>query len=462
MKKLLLDLWDAIRGYEHDYTRIKLSKAILLLAVPMVLEMLMESIFAVVGIYIVSRLGDEAVAVVGLTESIMTVIYAIGVGLAMGTTAIVARRVGEKHDLDASSAATQAIILGIVISLLIAVPGLFFSRKILTFMNAESNVIDIGERYMKIMLGGNIVIMLLFVNNAIFRSAGAPALSLRVLVIANLINLILDPCLIFGLGPFPKLGVTGAAVATTVGRGFGVVYQFYLLSARESRIQISIKKFRLKLKVMIKVLYLSGGGIFQYLVATSSWIILYRILAEYKSEVISGYTVALRIFAFFLLPSWGISNAVSTLVGQNLGAKNTRRAERAVWITAIVNTAYMGIMMALFLGVPQIFINVFSAEGNFSHEVAIKCLRIIGLGMIFYGFEMIIAQAFNGAGDTYTPTLLNVIGFWLVQIPLAYYLAKTLEMHQNGVFYAIFISETFIALLGIIVFKRGKWKNRVV
>jgi putative MATE family efflux protein len=315
---------------------------------------------------------------------------------------------------------------------------------------------------MKIMLGGNIVIMLLFINNAIFRSAGAPALSLRVLVIANIINLILDPCLIFGLGPFPKLGVTGAAVATTVGRGFGVVYQFYLLSARESRIQISINRFRLKLKVMIKVLYLSGGGIFQYLVATSSWIILYRILAEYKSEVISGYTVALRIFAFFLLPSWGISNAVSTLVGQNLGAKNTRRAERAVWITAIVNTVYMGIMMALFLGVPQIFINVFSAEGNFSHEVAIKCLRIIGLGMIFYGFEMIIAQAFNGAGDTYTPTLLNVIGFWLVQIPLAYYLAKTLEMHQNGVFYAIFISETFIALLGIIVFKRGKWKNRVV
>ncbi len=462
MKQLLYDIWDAITGYEHDYTRIKLRKAILLLAIPMVLEMLMESIFAIADIYFVSKLGDEAVAVVGLTESIMTVIYALAMGLGMGTTGIVARRIGEKHDRDASKAASQAILLGILISLLIAIPGIIYGSKILALMHAEQPVISIGGPFIKIMLGGNIIIIMLFINNAIFRSAGAPALSLRVLVIANMINIILDPCLIFGLGPFPELGVTGAAVATTIGRGSGVIYQFYLLFNKNSRIVLFFRDFQLKLKIMMKVLYLSGGGIFQYLIATSSWIILYRILAEYKSEVISGYTVALRIFSFFLLPAWGVSNAVSTLVGQNLGARNPQRAERAVWITSIVNSIYMLILMVAFLIVPQLFINVFSMEGKQSYDVAITCLRIIGLGMVFYGFEMIIAQAFNGAGDTYTPTILNLVGFWLVQIPLAYFLAKKLEMHEKGVFYAIFFSETLIAILGIIVFRFGKWKSREV
>jgi putative MATE family efflux protein len=462
MNKLLFDIWDAIRGYEHDYTRIKLSKAILLLAIPMVLEMLMESIFAIVDIFFVSKLGDKAVAVVGLTESIMTVIYAIAIGLAMGTTGIVARRIGEKHDREASMAASQSILLGIIISAIIALPGIFFGTRILAMMHAEKSVISIGGSFIRIMLGGNFIIMMLFINNAIFRSAGLPALSLRVLAFANLINIILDPCLIFGLGPFPELGVTGAALATTIGRGSGVAYQFYLLFIKKSRIILFLKDFRLQINVMLKVLYLSAGGIFQYLITTSSWIVLYRILAEYKSEVISGYTVALRIFAFFLLPAWGISNAVSTLVGQNLGAKNPQRAERAVWITSLVNSIYMLIIMIGFLVVPQLFINVFSSESLHSHEVAISCLRIIGLGMVFYGFEMIIAQAFNGAGDTYTPTVLNLIGFWFVQVPLAYFLAKKLNMHEKGVFYAIFLSEAFIAILGIIVFRFGKWKSREV
>ncbi|MBA7517641.1 putative FMN/FAD exporter YeeO [subsurface metagenome] len=461
MKQLFRDIWDAIRGYEYDLTKIKLGKAILLLSIPMVVEMLMESFFAILDIYFVSRLGDEAISVVGLTESLMTIVYAIGIGLAMATTGIVARRIGEKRDRDASIAASQAILLGILISAFIAIPGIIFAKKILGMMNAEQKVIDIGFSFTQIMLGGNFVIMLLFINNAIFRSAGAPALSMRVLLVANAINIVLDPCLIFGIGPFPQLGVTGAAVATSIGRGIGVLYQFYLLFKHKSRIDLRLSDFILHLKVMWKVLYLSGGGILQYLIATSSWVILYRILADYKSEVIAGYTIAIRVFVFFLLPAWGFSNAASTLVGQNLGAKDPGRAERAVWYTSIVNSAYMLIAMLGFVIFPQYFIKLFS-DGGKSYEVGVACLQIMGYGMVFYGFGMIIAQAFNGAGDTYTPTVLNFICFWLIEIPLAYYLAKNSGMKENGVFYSILISETILAILGILVFLRGKWKLRTV
>jgi putative MATE family efflux protein len=462
MKQLLRDIWDAIRGYEHDYTEIKLSKAILLLSIPMVAEMMMESIFAVIDMFYVSRLGDEAIAVVGLTESLMTMIYAIAVGLAMATTGIVARRIGEKQDRAASVAASQAILLGIFISLIIAVPGVLFAKEILGLMHAEAEVIQIGSGFTSIMLGGNVVIMLLFINNAILRSAGAPALSMRVLIIANSINLILDPCFIFGLGPFPELGVTGAAVATNIGRGIGVLYQFYLLLNRKSRIELFLRDFRVRLEVIWKVIYLSGGGVFQHIIATSSWIVLYRILAEYKSEVISGYTIAIRILIFFLLPAWGISNAAATLVGQNLGANNPNRAESSVWKTSMVSAAYMLLVMLVFILFPGFLIQFFSAEGNQSYEVAVTCLKIMGMGMVFYGFEMIIAQSFNGAGDTYTPTVLNFVGFWLIQIPLAFYLSKGLNMRENGVFYAVLISEAILAVLCVIIFKLGKWKTRKV
>jgi len=462
MRQLLRDIWDAIRGFEHDYTQIKLKKAILLLSIPMVLEMLMESIFAIVDMYFVSRLGDEAIAVVGLTESLMTLIYAIALGMAMATTGIVARRIGEKHDRAASITSSQAILLGIFISSIIAFPGVFFAKKILLLMHAEQNVVKLGSEYTQYMLGGNVVIMLLFINNALFRSAGAPALSMRVLLFANIINIILDPCLIFGLGPFPQLGVAGAAIATNVGRGIGVLYQFYLLFTKKSRIELFLSDFKLNIKIMWKVLFLSGGGIFQHLIATSSWIILYRILAEFKSEVVAGYTIALRIFVFFLLPAWGISNAVSTLVGQNLGAQNTSRAERSVWLTSLACSIYMAIIMLAFITVPHFFIQIFSSQGNQSYNVAITCLKIMGIGMVFYGFEMIMAQAFNGAGDTYTPTILNFIGFWLLQIPLAFFLAKYAGMRENGVFLAILISESILAIVGILVFKRGRWKYRKV
>ena len=461
MRDFLKNIWDAIRGKEYDYTSIKLRKAILLLSIPMVVEMLMESLFAVLDIYFVSRLGDEAISVVGLTESLMTLVYAVSIGLAMATTGIVARRIGEKRNKDASIAASQAILLGIFISAIISVIGILYAKEILGMMHAEQKVLDMGTSFTRIMLGGNFVIMLLFINNAIFRSAGAPALSMRVLLIANAINIVLDPCLIFGLGPFPELGVTGAAIATNIGRGVGVIYQFYLLFKHKSKIDLKLSDFILRIKVMWKVLYLSGGGIMQYLIATSSWVILYRILAEYKSEVIAGYTIAIRVFVFFLLPAWGFSNAASTLVGQNLGAKNPARAQRAVWYTSIATSTYMLIVMLGFLFFPHYFIKLFS-DGGKSYEVGVACLQIMGYGMVFYGFGMIISQAFNGAGDTYTPTLLNFISFWLIEIPLAYYLARNAGMKENGVFYAILISETILAILGIMVFLRGKWKLRTV
>ncbi len=464
MRQLLTDIWEAIQGREHDYTKISLGKAILLLSIPMALEMVMESVFVVLDIYFVSRLpnADEAIAVVGLTESVLTLIYAIAIGIAMGTTGIVARRIGEKRDRDASVAAGQAILLGIILSAVIAVPGVYFAEQILAMMHAEPLVIENGSGFTRVMLAGNVVIMLLFINNAIFRSAGAPALSMYVLFIANILNIILDPCLIYGWGPFPEMGVKGAAVATNIGRGTAVLVQFFLLFRGVSRIKLSLHDFIIRVRVIWRVLFLSGGGIFQYFVATSSWLFLYRILAEYKSEVIAGYTVAIRLFVFFLLPAWGISNAAATLVGQNLGAEDAGRAERSVWKISLVNSVYMLSIMFLLILFPRGLIGIYAEPGSVVFEVGVTCLKIMGLGMVFYGFEMIMAQAFNGAGDTYTPTLLNVIGFWLVQIPLAWYLARVLGMRENGVFWAIFISEAVLAVLGIFIFRLGRWKSRKV
>lgn len=461
MRKVIKIVWDAIHGSDHDYTKLKIGRAILLFSIPLILEMLMEATFSILDIFYVSRLGDEAISVVGLTESLMTIIYAIGIGISMATTGLVARRIGEKKYKAASIAASQAILLGIFISILIAVPGILYAKDLLILMNAEKKVIDMGSRFTMYMLGGNFIILMLFINNAVFRSAGAPALSMRVMFIANLINIILDPCLIFGLGPFPELGVTGAAVATNIGRGTGVLYQFYLLFGNKSKIRLRAAHFRFRITIMMKVLYLSGGGIFQYFIATSSWIVLYRILAEYKSEVIAGYTLAIRVFVFFLLPSWGFSNAASTLVGQNLGAKNPKRAEKAVWVSVIINSIYMLLLMTGFIFIPSWFIQIFSENGK-SYEVGITCLRVLGYGMIFYGLGVIISQAFNGAGDTYTPTILNFICFWLLQIPLALLFAREWGMRENGVFYSIVVSEVILAILGLLIFLRGKWKTRII
>jgi putative MATE family efflux protein len=351
--------------------------------------------------------------------------------------------------------------LGIFLSFIISIPGILFPDKILALMKAEPAVIENGKHYTQIMLGGNVVIMLLFINNAIFRSAGNPALSMWVLIFANLTNIVLDPLLIFGIGPFPELGVTGAAVATTTGRSLAVIIQFYLLFKGKGRIKLKLSYFKIQFKIIGKVLFLSGGGIFQFLVATSSWIFLYRILSEYNKEVIAGYTIAIRIFIFFLLPAWGLSNAASTLVGQNLGAKNPLRAQQSVWFTALVNVSYMFIIMLMFLIFPHFLVNFFGTSPH-SYDVAIRCLRIVCLGNIFYGLQMVIGQAFNGAGDTYTPTILNIIGFWLLEIPLAVVLAIVLGWKENGVFWSICIAETFLAIISLYVFSKGKWKLKVV
>ncbi len=423
----------------------------------MVFEMMCESIFALVDIYFVSHLGDDATSIVGITESLMTVIYSLGMGVALGTTGLVSRRIGENNPVKASEAASQAILLGIMLSAVISILGIIYPERVLGMMNVEPDVIEKGKTYTRILLGSNIIIMLLFINNAIFRSAGNPALSMWVLIFANIVNIILDPCLIRGLGPFPKLGVTGAAVATTTGRGLAVIIQFYLLFKGKGKIKIYLSYFKIRLKLMWKVLYLSGGGILQNLIATSSWIFLYRILAEYDKEVVAGYTIGIRLFIFFLLPAWGLSNSVSTLVGQNLGANNPDRAQKAVWATAIVNVAYMIIVMILFLVVPDFFIQFFGTSEQ-SFNVAIRCMRIICLGNIFYGLQMVIGQAFNGAGDTYTPTILNIIGFWLLEVPLAAYLSFVLGWKENGVFFSICIAETLLALMSLYVFSKGKWK----
>lgn len=459
MKRLFQDIWAAIIGAEQDYTKIRLSRAILLLAIPMVIEMFFESSFAILDIYFVSDEGDSAIAVVGLTESIMTLIYAVGIGIAMGTTGLVSRRIGENDIKRASVASSQAILLSVFLSLFVAIPGILFPEKILELMNASAEVIEEGKNYTRIMLGGNVLIMLLFVNNAIFRSAGNPALSMWVLIFANTVNMVLDPMLIRGIGPFPELGVTGAAVATNIGRGLAVLIQFYLLFKGSGKIKVALGYFKLKLEVMWKVLYLSGGGIFQFFIATSSWIFLYRILSKYQESVVAGYTIGIRLFIFFLLPAWGLSNAVSTLVGQNLGAKKPERAQKAVRFTAMVNGGYMFLIMVLFLLVPGVLVGFFKTTPE-SYEIAIRCMKIISLGNISYGVHMVYSQAFNGAGDTYTPTLLNFIAFWVIEIPLAYFLALSLDWREDGVFYSIIIAETILCLITILTFSRGKWKTR--
>lgn len=452
---------EAIKGSEQDYTSMSLKRAIFLLSVPMILEMLMESVFALVDIYFVSKLGIEAVATVGLTEAVITLIYSIAMGLATATAATVSRRIGEKKYSDASNAAAQAIIAALSIGLLIAIPGVIFSSDILSLMGAEEKISQELYPYMTIMLGGNAIIMLLFVINSIFRSSGDAALAMRVLWLANIINCILDPVLIFGLGPFPELGIKGAAIATNIGRGIAVCYQLYLLFKGTGRVKLKISHLKLDFKVMFGILKISIGGMVQTLIAHSSWIFMVRIIAEFGSQVLAGYTIAIRVIIFSLLPSWGISNASATLVGQNLGAGKPERAEKTVWITGFINIAILGIFAIIFITIPAKFIQFFDNSVEIVYYGS-NCLRIISYGFIAYAFGMVIVQSFNGAGDTLTPTWINLFCFWMVEIPVAYVLSMKLGFKENGVYYAILIAETCMTLIGIYLFKRGKWKLKEV
>jgi len=461
LRSLWKDILESISGTDKDFTKEKLSKSILLLAIPMVLEMIMESVFAIADIFFVSKLGPDAIATVGITESLLTIIYAIGMGLSMATTALVSRRIGEHKPYRASVAAVQAIIAASMVSIVLGIPGVIFAKDLLRLMGANADIINNGSAYPTILLGSNIIIMLLFIINAVFRSSGDAAISMRVLLLANGANIILDPLLIFGLGPIPPLGIKGAAIATSIGRGIAVIYQFYVLFKGNGRIKIFKKAIRLNLKIMLDLIKISLGGIGQSIIATSSWIGMVRIIAIFGSTALAGYTIAIRIIIFVLLPSWGISNAAATLVGQNLGAKKPERAEKAVWTTGYVNMFLLGIFSIIFIIEPHFFIRLF-IDNTDVIKTGAQGLRIVSIGFIFYAMGMVMIQAFNGAGDTRTPTKINIICFWIIEIPLAYYLAKFYAVNEYGVYIAIIIAESCMTLIAIWLFKKGKWKLQKV
>ncbi|MBI9054210.1 MAG: MATE family efflux transporter [Bacteroidales bacterium] len=458
---LLKSIREAISGTDKDFTTTRLSKAIILLSIPMVIEMIMESIFAIADIFFVSKLGPDAIATVGLTESLLTIIYAIGMGLSMGTTALVSRRIGERKPYRASIAAVQSIIAGALVSIIIGIPAMIFAKDLLRIMGASPEIIETGYVYASILLGSNLIIMLLFIINAVFRSSGDAAISMRVLFLANFANIILDPIFIFGFGPIPAFGIKGAAIATTIGRGLAVIFQFYMLLKGNGRIKIFKKAIRLNLKVMRDLIKISFGGILQSIIAHSSWIGMVRIIAIFGSAALAGYTIAIRIIIFVLLPSWGLSNAAATLVGQNLGANKPERAEKAVWATSYVNMVLLGVFSIIFIIEPHFFIRIFTNEIDVIESGA-KGLRIISFGFIFYAMGMVMVQAFNGAGDTRTPTLINIVCFWIIEIPVAYYLATMNGMNEYGVYTAIIIAESIMTIIAMWLFKKGDWKKEKV
>ncbi|MFS4468434.1 MATE family efflux transporter [Maribacter sp. 2210JD10-5] len=458
IQKYLGYFWIAVTGKESEFTSGSIRKAIFMLSVPMILEMLMESIFALVDIAYVSQVSVNAVATIGLTESVVTLIYALAIGLSMAATAIVARRVGEKDISGAKEAAVQAIALGILISLLVGVFGFVYAKDILSLMGAEPDLIAEGYGYTKLLMGGNITIMLLFLINAIFRGAGDASIAMWTLVLSNGLNIILDPLFIFGWGPIPEYGVMGAAIATNIGRGSAVLFQIGILFFGWSRIRLALKDLVLNIKVMINLIRVSLGGIAQFLIGTSSWVFLMRMMSEFGSEVLAGYTIAIRVMLFTLMPSWGMSNAAATLVGQNLGAKKLERAETSVWKTGKYNAYFMGLVSIVYLLFAKDIVGWFNDTPAVIENGGL-CLQIIAAGYIFYAYGMVVTQAFNGAGDTGTPTRINLIAFWAFQLPFAYLAAFYFNLGAIGVFMAITLAEVLLAVISIFLFKRGKWKS---
>jgi putative MATE family efflux protein len=452
---------DAVRGTHHDYTSGPIGRAVVLLAIPMVLEMCMESVFAVCDVFFVSRLGPDATATVGLTESMMTLVYTVAIGLSIGVAAVVARRIGEKRPDAAAEAAVQGIALGLFVAALVALIGVLFAPKLLAVMGASAQVRAIGSNYTRVMLGGSANVLLLFLINAIFRGAGDAAIAMRVLWFANAINILLGPCLIFGLGPFPRLGVTGAAVATTIGRGCGVLYQLYRLSRGDARLTIRRTHLALRPSLMAQLVRLSGSGTFQVLVGTASYIGLVRILSTFGSNAVAGYTIAIRLVVFWILPSWGLSNAAATMVGQSLGARDSHRAERAVWIAARYDMMVMGVVSLIFIALAGPIVGLFTSSTE-AANIGAQALRTMSYGFIFYALGMVVTQSFNGAGDTWTPTWINLFCFWVWEIPLAYVLARLLNFGPQGVFLAIMIGYSTLALVATLLFRQGRWKLRMV
>ena len=454
-------LKDSISGTEADYTKIDLKRAILLLAVPMILELIMESTFAVVDIFFVGKLGPSAVATVGLTETYLFLLYSLAMGLATAVTAIVARRIGEKNKEAAGASAVQSIFLGLLCSLPFAIGGIFFAKDLLRLMGADAWAIENGYRYTQVMLGGNFVIVLLFVINAIFRGAGDAAIAMRVLWIANGINIILDPIFIFGWGPIPAFGVEGAAIATTIGRAIGVAIQLWTLFKGGHHIQAKLSQLYWDSKVAMNIVKTSLGGIGQMIVAMTSWIFLMRILSDVGSEAVAGSTIALRIMMFTMMPAWGLSNAAATLVGQNLGANHPERAESSVWKIGVYNMIFLFVVSIAYFFFNEQLMQIFTKDQNVI-DIGSEWLQILSYSYMVYGWWMVSVQAFNGAGDTKTPTKINIVFFWLIQIPLCYLLAIQFDWQHSGVFWGVFISETSVGLFTLWLFSKGKWKQAQV
>jgi putative MATE family efflux protein len=458
-------LWSAvkesIRGSHRDYTRGPIGRSILLLAIPMVLEMIMESVFAVVDIFWVSHLGTDAAATVGLTESLMTLVYALAIGLSIGAMAMIARRIGEKNPDGAARAAVQSIALAVIVSIIIGAVGAPLAPKLLALMGGSPWVIEHGSAFTRVMLAGNISVVMLFMINAIFRGAGDAAIAMRTLWLANWINIALGPCLIFGLGPFPKLGIVGAAIATTIGRGTGAIYALIRLFRSGGRFDIKRHHLRVEPSIMGRLLRLSGTGTFQVFIGMASWIGLVRIISSFGSNAVAGYTFGIRVILFALLPSWGMANAAATMVGQALGAKNPERAERAVWQAGFYNMIFLGVIGLLFIFFAPQIIWFFTDDPDVSHY-GVDCLRIVAYGFLFYAYGMVLGQSFNGAGDTWTPTIINLFVFWLWEIPLAYVLSVKAGMGPRGVFVSMMIAFSTLAVVSAAVFRLGRWKKKVI
>ncbi len=448
----------AVTGKQQEFTSGSIRRAIFMLAVPMILEMLMESIFALVDIMYVSQISVNAVATIGLTESVITLIYAVAIGLSIAATAIVARRVGEKDLKGASNAAVQVIFLGVFVAIIISFIGILYPKEILQLMGGSPDLIEEGYGYTKVLMGGNITIMLLFLINAIFRGTGEASISMWTLILSNGLNIILDPMFIFGFGPIPAFGVEGAAIATTIGRGTAVLFQLGILFFGYSKIKIGFKDLIIRVGVMLNLLRVSLGGIGQFLIGTSSWVILMRIISEFGSEVLAGYTIAIRVMLFTLMPAWGMSSAAASLVGQNLGAKKPERAEESVWKTSTYCSIFMGFVSIFYLVFAPQIIEIFNETADVVKYGSL-CLRIIAGGYVFYGYGMIVLNAFNGAGDTKTPTYINFVCFWLLQLPFAYIMAITLNYGPVGVFWSITLGEVAMTIISIIWFKKGHWKR---
>ena len=461
LRRTNLFVREALQDNEEDFTSGPIGRALGMLAIPMMLEMAMESIFAVVDIAFVSRLGTDAVAAVGITEALITVLYGIAIGLGVGLTAMVSRRIGASDAAGAAGVTGQAIWIGAFLSIVIGFAGVAYARDLLELMGASDGVIEQGVGFTAVILGGSITIIYLFLLNAAFRGAGDATVALRSLWLANGINIVLDPCLIFGLGPFPEMGVTGAAVATTIGRGIGVIYQLWYLMNGRGRIEFHIQYLKFNLNLALRLIRISLGGIGQFLIATASWIGVMRIVSIYGSSAIAAYTIALRMMEFVFLPAWGLGNAAATLVGQNLGADQPDRAEKSAWQAAKFNAIFMTMTGVFLLIFAEFITGLFSAEPDVLRW-GTSCLQILSIGFPMYAVGMVVVQALNGAGDTTTPAILNFICFWLLQIPLAFWLATESSLGPNGAFVAIVVAESLLTILAALVFRKGTWKLQTV